>query len=136
VGRVGSLRIRPVAPDVDVCLLGDPAPSHGVEEVPKIAQREVREEDDGRWGTLRILADFERERRRRRGGILEGMAHEPSRANEAQKPAPTGADTAQEHGFADLQFYVPQDLLDVRFPPRSAATTALRWISTSNESIA
>ena len=44
------------------------------------------------------------------------MAHEPSGANDAQKPAPTGADSAQEHGFADLQFYVPQDLLDVRFP--------------------
>ena len=44
------------------------------------------------------------------------MAHEPSGANKAQKPAPTGADSAQEHGFADLQFYVPQDLLDVRFP--------------------
>jgi DivIVA domain-containing protein len=56
--------------------------------------------------------DFERVRRRRRGGILEGMAHEPSGANEAQKPAPTAA----EHGFADLQYYVPQDLLDVRFP--------------------
>ena len=69
-----------------------------------------------RLDTLGILADFERERRRRRGGILEGVAHEPSRANEAQKPAPTGADSAQEHGFADLQFYVPQDLLDVRFP--------------------
>jgi DivIVA domain-containing protein len=44
------------------------------------------------------------------------MAHEPSGANEAQKPAPSGAESAQEHGFADLQFYVPQDLLDVRFP--------------------
>jgi DivIVA domain-containing protein len=40
------------------------------------------------------------------------MAHEPSGAAEPQKPAPTAA----EHGFADLQFYVPQDLLDVRFP--------------------
>jgi len=44
------------------------------------------------------------------------MAHERSGANEAQKPAPSGAESAQEHGFADLQFYVPQDLLDVRFP--------------------
>jgi len=40
------------------------------------------------------------------------MAHETSGANETQKPAPPAA----EHGFADLQYYVPQDLLDVRFP--------------------
>jgi DivIVA domain-containing protein len=104
-----------VTPDVDVCLLGDAAPSHGVEQVPKVAEGEVREENDGTLGHSPHL-DFERVRSRRRGGILEGVAHEPSGANETQKPAPTGAESAQEHGFADLQFYVPQDLLDVRFP--------------------
>ena len=66
-----------VTPDVDVCLLGDPAPSHGVEQVPEIAQGEVGEEDDRTLRHSRHL-DFEEVRKRRRGGILEGVAHQPS----------------------------------------------------------
>jgi DivIVA domain-containing protein len=42
--------------------------------------------------------------------------NESSNADEREKLAPTAADPGQEHGFGDLQFYVPQDLLDVSFP--------------------
>jgi DivIVA domain-containing protein len=50
-------------------------------------------------------------------GILEDVADdESSKADEREKLAPTAADPGQEHGFGDLQFYVPQDLLDVSFP--------------------
>jgi DivIVA domain-containing protein len=47
-------------------------------------------------------------------GILEDVTdHESSKPDEREKLAP---DPGQEHGFGDLQFYVPQDLLDVSFP--------------------
>jgi DivIVA domain-containing protein len=50
-------------------------------------------------------------------GILEAVADDDSsRADEREKLAPTAPGPAQEHGFGDLQFYVPQDLLDVSFP--------------------
>jgi DivIVA domain-containing protein len=50
-------------------------------------------------------------------GILEAVADdESSKADEREKLAPTAAGPGQEHGFGDLQFYVPQDLLDVSFP--------------------
>ena len=38
---------------------------------------------------------------------------EPSRANKSE---PAAAEGAEEKGFANLQHYVPQDLLDVSFP--------------------
>jgi DivIVA domain-containing protein len=50
-------------------------------------------------------------------GILEGVADdEPSKSDETQAPAQTAAESGQGQGFADLRYYVPQDLLDVRFP--------------------
>jgi DivIVA domain-containing protein len=40
-------------------------------------------------------------------------AEEPSRANQTE---PAAAERGDEQGFANLQHYVPQDLLDVAFP--------------------
>ena len=49
--------------------------------------------------------------------ILGGMVDdESSKADEREKLAPTAADRGQEPGFGDLQYYVPQDILDVSFP--------------------
>ena len=42
-------------------------------------------------------------------------AEEPSKADEKAKPAPAGADGAQER-FVNLKYYVPQEVLDVSFP--------------------
>jgi DivIVA domain-containing protein len=43
-------------------------------------------------------------------------AEEPSRANQTERSAHAPAEGAEEKGFANLQHYVPQDLLDVSFP--------------------
>jgi DivIVA domain-containing protein len=40
-------------------------------------------------------------------------AEEPSKANQADQPAPVAG---EEQRFANLQYYVPQDVLDVSFP--------------------
>jgi DivIVA domain-containing protein len=44
-------------------------------------------------------------------GILEGVAEDKSSGTEH-----AGADRSQEHDFGDLQYYVPQDVLDISFP--------------------
>jgi len=41
-------------------------------------------------------------------------AEEPSQANKGEKPAPAAA--GEEKAFANLQYYVPQEVLDVSFP--------------------
>jgi DivIVA domain-containing protein len=41
-------------------------------------------------------------------------AEEPSKANQAQQPAP--AAPGEEQGFTNLQYYVPQEVLDISFP--------------------
>src|SRR5207245_4505936 len=41
---------------------------------------------------------------------------ESSKAEEREKLSSPAARREQEHGFGDLQFYVPQDILDVSFP--------------------
>jgi DivIVA domain-containing protein len=46
-----------------------------------------------------------------RSGILEGVAEDASPGTE-----PAAADSGQERSFGDLQYYVPQDVLDVSFP--------------------
>jgi DivIVA domain-containing protein len=40
---------------------------------------------------------------------------ESSKADEGEKLSPAAADRGQEHSFGDLQYYVPQDILDVSF---------------------
>lgn len=50
-------------------------------------------------------------------GILESVADDKSsNADETERPAPAGADNGQERRFADLHYYVPQDVLDISFP--------------------
>jgi DivIVA domain-containing protein len=44
-------------------------------------------------------------------GILEGVAEDASPGTEN-----TAADRSQERAFGDLQYYVPQDVLDISFP--------------------
>jgi DivIVA domain-containing protein len=44
------------------------------------------------------------------------MAEESSSRRETEQAAPAAGDGGQEQGFANLQHYVPQDLLDVSFP--------------------
>ncbi len=41
---------------------------------------------------------------------------ESSKADEREKRSPTEADQGQGQSFGDLQYYVPQDILDVSFP--------------------
>jgi DivIVA domain-containing protein len=41
---------------------------------------------------------------------------ETSKPDETERPAPPAAESGQEHTFADLRYYVPQDVLDVTFP--------------------
>jgi DivIVA domain-containing protein len=41
---------------------------------------------------------------------------ESSKADEREKRSPAEADQAQEQRFGELQYYVPQDILDVSFP--------------------
>jgi DivIVA domain-containing protein len=41
---------------------------------------------------------------------------ESSKADEKEKRSPTDADQGQGQSFGDLQYYVPQDILDVSFP--------------------
>jgi DivIVA domain-containing protein len=41
---------------------------------------------------------------------------ESSKADEREKRSPTEAGQGKGQGFGDLQFYVPQDILDVSFP--------------------
>ena len=48
--------------------------------------------------------------------ILGGMVDdESSKADESEKLSPAAADQG-EHGFGELQYYVPRDILDVSFP--------------------
>ena len=41
---------------------------------------------------------------------------ESSKVGQTEKLAANAADRGQEHGFGDLQYYVPQEVLDVSFP--------------------
>src|SRR5213080_2382588 len=41
---------------------------------------------------------------------------ESSKAAETERLSSAAKDSKQEQGFRDLQFYVPQDILDVSFP--------------------
>jgi DivIVA domain-containing protein len=43
-------------------------------------------------------------------------AEEPSKANQPETPAAAPADGGEEHGFVNLKYYVPQEVLDVTFP--------------------
>jgi DivIVA domain-containing protein len=43
-------------------------------------------------------------------------AEEPSKANQTETPAAAAADGGEEHGFVNLKYYVPQEVLDVTFP--------------------
>src|SRR5258705_8552840 len=50
------------------------------------------------------------------GHTRDVVYDESSKADEREKPSSSPAGREQKHGFGDLQFYVPQDILDVSFP--------------------
>jgi DivIVA domain-containing protein len=50
------------------------------------------------------------------GHTRDVVSDESSRADGPEKPSPAAEGREPEHGFGDLQFYVPQDILDVSFP--------------------
>src|SRR5712691_10884713 len=67
----------------------------------------------GGVGTMRAPESAPPERRI--GHTRDVVYDESSKADEKEKVSPA-APREQEHGFGDLQFYVPQDILDVSFP--------------------
>jgi DivIVA domain-containing protein len=49
-------------------------------------------------------------------GHTRGVVYDESKADETEKHPSTAEGREQEQSFGELQFYVPQDLLDVSFP--------------------